>query len=256
MNFFSLKGKAAIVTGGNSGIGQAYALALAKAGADIMITSHPGTRVSGDDEETKALLEKEGARVAICVCDLSRREERKKLINECLDVYGRIDILINNAGIIRRKPVLEHSYEDYAAVVEVNQNAIFELTQLAANVMKGQGGGKIINACSMLSFQGGKFVPGYAASKHAAAGLTKSFASECAKYNIQVNAIAPGYVESRNTAPILADGERKDSISERIPFGRWATPADLMGAAVFLSSDASNYINGHVLCVDGGWMIS
>lgn len=249
MDFFSLKGKVAIVTGGNTGIGQGYSVALAKAGCDIFIPAF-----SPDFEETRNLIEAEGRKVEFLQGDLTDASFRELTIKTCIEKFGKVDILVNNAGMIIRTPVLEHAYSDYLKVVELNQNAVFHLSQLAANEMKKQGSGKIINICSMLSFQGGKFVPGYTASKHAVAGLTKSFASEVAAYNIQVNAIAPGYIESANTAPILNDPDRTASITDRIPAGQWGKPYDLMGTVIFLSSRASDYVNGHILAVDGGWL--
>ncbi|MFP7224380.1 SDR family oxidoreductase, partial [Priestia filamentosa] len=178
----------------------------------------------------------------------------KQVVSECLNVYKKIDILINNAGTIRRAPLLEYKEEDWDAVMAINQDAVYFLSQEVAKVMAEQRSGKIINIASMLSFQGGKFVPSYTASKHAVTGLTKSFANELAEHNIQVNAIAPGYVETANTAPIRADEQRNKEILSRIPAGRWATPVDLMGTAVFLASQASDYMNGHILAVDGGWL--
>lgn len=249
LEFFSLKGKAAIVTGGNTGLGQAYAVALAKAGADLFVVTH-GTNW----DETKKLIEKEGSRAAFFQADLTKREKVKELVATCKEVYGRIDILVNNAGTIRRSPLLEYKEDDWDEVIELNLNAVYLLSQEAAKVMVKQNSGKIINIASMLTFQGGKFIPPYTASKHAVAGLTKSFANELAEHGIQINAIAPGYVETKNTAPIRNDEKRYAEITARIPAGYWATPADLMGAIVFLSSRASDYMNGHILAVDGGWL--
>jgi len=249
LDYFSLAGKVAIVTGGNTGLGQGYAVALAKAGADLFITTH-----GSNWEETKELIEKEGSRVAFFQADLTNRESIKDIVPACLSAFGRIDILVNNAGTIRRAPLLEYKQEDWDAVMEINLNSLYFLSQETAKVMAEQKSGKIINVASMLSFQGGKFVPPYTASKHAVAGLTKAFANELAEYNIQINAIAPGYVETANTAPIREDEQRKAEITARIPAGRWATPADLQGVVVFLASKASDYMNGHILAVDGGWL--
>lgn len=249
LDMFSLVGKVAIVTGGATGLGQAYAVALAKAGADLFVVTH-GTSW----EETRGLIEKEGRRAEFFQADLANRDIHKEIIAKCLEVYGKIDILVNNAGTIRRAPLLGYKAEDWDAVMELNLDSLYFLSQEAAKVMVEQKSGKIINIASMLSFQGGKFVPPYTASKHAVAGVTKAFANELAQYGVQINAIAPGYVETANTAPILEDQERKKEITSRIPAGRWATPADLMGAVVFLASPASDYINGHVLAVDGGWL--
>ncbi|MDN3019105.1 2-dehydro-3-deoxy-D-gluconate 5-dehydrogenase KduD [Paenibacillus sp. BSR1-1] len=249
LDFFSLAGQVAIVTGGNTGLGQAYAVALAKAGADLFVVTH-GTNW----DETKELIEKEGSRVEFFQADLANREIIKEVVSGCLKAFGRIDILVNNAGTIRRAPLLEYQQEDWDAVMDLNLNAVYFLSQEAAKVMMEQKSGKIINIASMLSFQGGKFVPPYTASKHAVAGLTKSFANELAEYGIQTNAIAPGYVATKNTAPIREDEKRNAEILSRIPAARWASPADLMGAVVFLASKASDYMNGHTLVVDGGWL--
>ena len=249
MNLFQLNGKVAIVTGGNTGLGQGYALALAKAGADLLIVTH-GTNW----EETRELIEKEGRTVHFFQADLTDRQAVKQIVAECMRVYGKLDILVNNAGTIRRTPLLEYKEEDWDTVMDLNLNSVYFLSQEAAKVMAEQRSGKIINIASMLTFQGGKFVPAYTASKHGVAGVTKAFANELAEYNVQINAIAPGYVETANTAPIRADEKRNAEILSRIPANRWATPADLMGAVVFLASSASDYMNGHILAVDGGWL--
>ncbi|NHM31388.1 2-dehydro-3-deoxy-D-gluconate 5-dehydrogenase KduD [Neobacillus terrae] len=249
LDFFNLRGKVAIVTGGNRGLGQAYAVALAKAGADLFVVSR-----SEDWQETKDLIEVTGQRAVFFQADLSDRQKVKQVAVECKKEYGRIDILVNNAGTIRRAPITEYKEQDWDDVMEVNINSVYLLSQEAAKVMVEQKSGKIINIASMLSFQGGKFVPPYTASKHAVAGLTKAFANELAEYNIQINAIAPGYIATDNTAPIRSDEKRNAEILSRIPAARWGETADLMGAVVFLASDASNYMNGHVLAVDGGWL--
>ena len=249
LDFFSLDGKVAIVTGGNKGLGQAYAVALAKAGADLFVVTH-GT----EWDETRELIENTGRKVEFFQADLTDRKNAKELVAKCVEVYGKVDILINNAGTIRRAPLLEYTEEDWDAVMELNQNSLFFLSQEAAKVMVEQKSGKIVNIASMLSFQGGKFVPPYTASKHGVVGLTKSFANELAEYGIQVNAIAPGYVKTANTAPIREDEKRNAEILARIPAARWADPADLMGIVVFLSSKASDYMNGSVVAIDGGWL--
>ncbi len=249
LDFFSLDGKVAIVTGGNKGLGQAYAVALAKAGADLFVVTH-GT----EWDETRELIENTGRKVEFFQADLTNRKNAKELVAKCVEVYGKVDILINNAGTIRRAPLLEYTEEDWDAVVELNQNSLFFLSQEAAKVMVEQKSGKIVNIASMLSFQGGKFVPPYTVSKHGVVGLTKSFANELAEYGIQVNAIAPGYVKTANTAPIREDEKRNSEILARIPAARWADPADLMGIVVFLSSKASDYMNGSVVAIDGGWL--
>lgn len=249
LDYFSLTGKVAIVTGGNTGLGQGYAVALAKAGADLFIVAH-----SDNWEETRALIEETGSRAEFFQADLSDRDAIKEVVAACLKVYNKIDILVNNAGTIRRAPLLEYKQEDWDAVMDINLNAVYLLSQEVAKVMVEQKSGKIINIASMLSFQGGKFVPPYTASKHAVAGLTKAFANELAEYNIQINAIAPGYISTANTAPIRADEKRNAEILSRIPAGRWADPSDLQGVVVFLASKASDYMNGHVLAIDGGWL--
>lgn len=249
LDIFRLSGKVAIVTGGNKGLGQAYAVALAKAGADLFVVAR-----SEDWRETKDLIEETGQRAVFFQADLSDRGKVKQVAAECVKEYGKIDILVNNAGTIRRAPLLEYREEDWDQVMEININSLYLLSQEVANVMVEQKAGKIINIASMLSFQGGKFVPPYTASKHAVAGLTKAFANELAEHNIQVNALAPGYIATDNTAPIWADEKRNAEILSRIPAGRWADPSDLMGVVVFLASGASNYMNGHVLAVDGGWL--
>jgi 2-dehydro-3-deoxy-D-gluconate 5-dehydrogenase len=249
LDFFSLTGKVAIVTGGNKGLGQGYAVALAKAGADLFIVAR-----SEDWDETKKLVEETGQRVEFFQADLSKRDDVKQVTAACMQAFGKIDILVNNAGTIRRAPLLEYKEEDWDAVMDTNLNGLYLLSQDVAKVMVEQKSGKIINIASMLSFQGGKFVPPYTASKHAVVGLTKAFANELAEYNIQINAIAPGYIATANTAPIRVDEKRNAEILSRIPAGRWADPSDLMGVVVFLSSKASDYMNGHTLAIDGGWL--
>lgn len=250
MDFFSLKGKVAVVTGGNTGLGQGYVVALAKAGADVFVVTY-----DTNWEETRALVEKEGRRIAFFQADLSQRDQITASVDACMKEFGRIDILVNNAGTIRRAPLLEYKDEDWKAVMAINLDAVYYLSQDVAKIMVKQGSGKIINIASMLSFQGGKFVPPYTASKHGVAGITKAFANELADKGIQVNAMAPGYIATANTAPIRADENRNNEILGRIPAGRWGAPFDLMGAVVFLSSKASDYITGHILAIDGGWLV-
>ena len=250
MDFFSLKGKVAIVTGGNTGLGQAYVVALAKAGADLFVVTYDRAW-----DETRAMVEAEGRKIEFFQADLTDRTQVSKTVEECIKVYGKIDILVNNAGTIRRAPLLEYKDEDWDAVMAINLDSVYHLSQDVAKIMVTQGSGKIINIASMLAFQGGKFVPPYTASKHAVAGITKAFANELAVHNIQINAIAPGYIKTANTAPIRADEKRNAEILSRIPAERWADPFDLMGAVVFLASKASDYVNGHILAVDGGWLV-
>ena len=250
LDFFNLEGKVAIVTGGNTGIGMAYAEALAKAGADLLVTSF-------DDNinEVKEIVEGIGRKIVFVKGDLTKEECREEVISKCLETYSKIDILVNNAGTIRRAPLLEYKDEDWQAVMDINLNAVYYLSQKVAKIMVEQKSGKIINIASMLSFQGGKFVPPYTASKHGVAGLTKAFANELASHNVQINAIAPGYIETANTAPIRADENRYNEILSRIPAERWGKVEDLMGTVVFLASKASDYVNGHILAVDGGWLV-
>jgi 2-deoxy-D-gluconate 3-dehydrogenase len=251
LDTFRLDGKVALVTGSGRGLGQGAAVALAEAGADIALLD----RVA--PAETIELIKATGRRVCAIELDLiaATPEELDAVVAEVVEVMGRVDILVNNAGIIRRAPLLEHSARDWDDVLAINLDAVFHLSQSAARRFVAQGSGKIINIASMLSFQGGVFVPGYTAAKHAVAGITKAFANELAADGVTVNAIAPGYMATDNTAQIRADAARESSIVERIPAGRWGTASDLAGAFVFLASDASAYINGAILPVDGGWLV-
>lgn len=245
---FDLTGKTALVTGTSGGLGQAMAIGLAEAGASIVAVSASGS------DETVAAVRAFGGKIEQISADLSKEDRLEILFAEALAPFGQIDILVNNAGTIRRTPAADHARQDWHDVIGLNLNAVFFLSQLAGRHMTARGSGKIINIASMLSFQGGINVPGYTASKHAVAGLTKALANEWAGKGVQVNAIAPGYMETRNTAPIIADAKRYAAITERIPAGRWGVPDDLKGPVVFLASAASDYMNGHILCVDGGWL--
>jgi 2-dehydro-3-deoxy-D-gluconate 5-dehydrogenase len=247
---FKLDGKVAFVTGSSSGLGQAMAIALAEAGADVVCHASRAGGASETIEKISAL----GVQTAEAAGDMSDKAVPSRLISEIVERFGRIDILVNNAGTIRRSPAVDFSEEDWEFVLEVNLSSIFRLSQAAARKMIEQGGGKIVNIASLLSFQGGVTVPAYTASKSGVAGLTKAFANEWAKHNINVNAIAPGYFATNNTAALQADENRNRQILERIPAGHWGKPEDLAGAVVFLSSAASDYLQGHVLVVDGGWM--
>lgn len=248
---FRIDGKVALVTGASRGLGQAMAVALAEAGANVI-----GLDRTEDCNETCQQVEALGRRFMTAVCDLREASvpRIKEIVGEAVGEMGRLDILINNAGIIRRAPALEFSETDWDDVLQINLKSAFFLSQAAGKMMAEQGGGKIINVASMLSFQGGILVPSYAAAKSGIAGLTRSLANEWAKYGINVNAIAPGYMATDNTAPIRADANRSQSILDRIPAGRWGEPADLKGVVVFLASAASNYVNGAIIPVDGGWL--
>jgi 2-dehydro-3-deoxy-D-gluconate 5-dehydrogenase len=247
---FKLHDRVALVTGASAGLGAAIAVALAEAGAHV--ACHGNTR---SPESTCERVQSAGGVAHAITGDLSKSETAKELLAATLERFGRLDILINNAGTIRRAQAVDYSDEDWSAVIEVNLSSVFRLSKLAGRQMIEQGGGgKIVNIASLLSFQGGITVPAYAASKGGVAQLTKALANEWAKHGINVNAIAPGYMRTDNTAALQADETRNRQILERIPAARWGEPEDLAGAAVFLSSSASNYVNGHVLVVDGGWL--
>jgi 2-deoxy-D-gluconate 3-dehydrogenase len=245
---FSLAGKVAIVTGANTGIGQAIALSLAQAGADIAAVGR--TPAHDTVDQVRAL----GRKAEIVSADLSSIEPIQRIIDETLDTLGRLDILINNAGIIRRADSVDFSEADWDAVIDTNLKSTFFLCQAAGRHMLAQGAGKIINIASLLSFQGGIRVPSYTASKSGVAGLTRLLANEWAAKGVNVNAIAPGYIATNNTAALQADETRNRQIQERIPAGRWGDPSDIGGAAMFLASSAADYIHGHILPVDGGWL--
>jgi len=247
-NPFDLTGRVAIVTGANTGIGQAIAVALAAAGADIACVG----RSTADD--TVANIRTLGRNAEIVSADLSTIEPVQRVVDETVAKLGGLDILVNNAGIIRRADAVDFTEEDWDAVIDTNLKSVFFLCQAAGRHMIANGGGKIINIASMLTFQGGIRVPSYTASKSGIGGLTKLLANEWAGRNINVNAIAPGYIATNNTAALQADETRNRSIIERIPAGRWGDAGDLGGAAVFLASDAANYVQGHILAVDGGWL--
>lgn len=247
-NLFSLKGKTALVTGARTGIGQAISVGLASAGAHVLLLGHRDNL-----DETKAKIDEAGGICETVLVDLGEVPQIREKIKPVLEKHS-IDILVNNAGIIYREPAVDYDEQEWMRVIDVNLNAVFILSQEIGRGMVERGSGKIINIASLLSFQGGVFVPAYTASKHAVAGLTKSLANEWAGHGVQVNAIAPGYIETNNTEAIRNDNKRQQSILERIPAGRWGRPADMIGAALFLASKASDYVNGHVLVVDGGWM--
>ena len=250
---FDLSGRTAIVTGANTGIGQGIALALAEAGANIAAVGRsPATETI---ENVRAL----GRQAEIISADLSTIEPVDRIIDETKEKLGSIDILVNNAGIIRRNDAVDFTEEDWDAVIDTNLKSLFFLSQaagremIAAHKVSGRTG-KIINIASMLTFQGGIRVPSYTASKSGVGGLTKLLANEWASKGVCVNAIAPGYIATNNTAALQSDESRNRQIMERIPAGRWGDPRDLGGAAVFLASSASDYVQGHILAVDGGWL--
>jgi 2-deoxy-D-gluconate 3-dehydrogenase len=250
MNLFDLTGKVALVTGASRGLGAAMALALAEAGADVAVhaSEQPATK-------TEASIQQKGRNTLCLTANLAKREETARLVPAVIAAFGRLDILVNNAGTIRRKPVAEYPDDWWDEVIEVNLSSVFRLCRAAgAHMIERGGGGKIVNVASLLAFQGGITVPSYAAAKGGVAQLTKAMSNEWAGHRINVNAIAPGYMKTDNTSALRADPVRSRQIFERIPAQRWGEPEDLDGAVVFLSSRASDYINGHVLVVDGGWL--
>ncbi|NLE50227.1 MAG: 2-dehydro-3-deoxy-D-gluconate 5-dehydrogenase KduD [Chloroflexi bacterium] len=248
---FRLDGRVALVTGASRGLGQAMAIGLAEAGADIA-----GLDRTPDCDETCAQVEALGRRYLNLSIDLrdASKDDLARAVQDVVTGLERLDILVNNAGIIRRAPALDYSEADWDDVITINLRALFFLSQAAGRVMAAQGGGKIISVASMLSFQGGILVPSYTASKSAVAGLTHALANEWAPLGINVNAIAPGYMATDNTAPLRADPVRSKAILERIPVGDWGAPEDLKGAVVYLASDAARYVHGAILPVDGGWL--
>jgi 2-deoxy-D-gluconate 3-dehydrogenase len=247
-NPFDLTGKAALITGANTGIGQAIAVGLARAGADVAVAGR------SDAPDTLAAITAAGRTAVSISADLGSVEPLQRVVDEALAGLGRIDILVNNAGIIRRADLLDFSEADWDAVIDTNLKSLFFLSQTAARHMAEHGSGKIINIASLLTFQGGIRVPSYAAAKSGVGGVTKAMANELAPMGIQVNAIAPGYIATNNTAALQADETRNRQIIERVPAGRWGRPEDIAGAAVFLASPAADYITGHILAVDGGWL--
>jgi 2-deoxy-D-gluconate 3-dehydrogenase len=247
---FSLDGKRALVTGASRGLGRAIAVALAEAGADVVCAS---TRRAGTDE-TAAMIRAAGRQAWQVEADLSDRAAVLAMAEDAEAQAGAVDILVNNGGTIRRTPAAHHALDDWDAVLRTNLDSVFVLSQRLGRGMIERGAGKIVNVASLLSFQGGITVPAYTASKHAVAGLTKALANEWARHGVQVNAVAPGYYATDNTQALRDDPARAEQILARIPAGRWGEPQDLAGAVVFLASRAADYVNGHVLVVDGGWM--
>jgi len=246
---FNLKGKVAIVTGSSTGLGQGMIIGLAEAGADITGVDYV------DAKETKERVEKIGRKLLGIKANLLTTDPTEDIINQTVKEYGKVDILINNAGIIRREDAIDFTEKDWDDVMSINAKTLFFFSQaVARQFIKQKTGGKIINVASMLSFQGGIRVPSYTASKSAVMGLTRALANEWVKYNININAIAPGYMATNNTKALREDKVRSKAILDRIPAGRWGLPEDVAGAAVFLASEASNYINGYTIAVDGGWL--
>ncbi|ENM5815765.1 2-dehydro-3-deoxy-D-gluconate 5-dehydrogenase KduD [Vibrio mimicus] len=246
---FDLKGKVALVTGCNTGLGQGMAVALAQAGCDIIGVNY------ADAADTPELVQAAGQRFFSITADLSDQQVITKVVDEAVGLAGRIDILVNNAGIIRRADAIEFTEKDWDDVMDINIKSVFFLSQAVARQFLSQGqGGKIINIASMLSFQGGIRVPSYTASKSAVMGITRLLANEWASQGINVNAIAPGYMATNNTAALRADADRNQEILSRIPAQRWGLPSDLAGPVVFLASPASDYVNGYTIAVDGGWL--
>jgi len=251
LNKFSLEGKTALVTGCKRGIGMAMAIALAEAGADIIGVSASLNQSGSDVEKAVKAI---GKKFKAYTCDFSKRDKLYEFINQVKSDFAQIDILVNNAGTIMRSPAAEHPDEMFDKVVEVNQTAQFILTRELGKEMIARGSGKIVFTASLLTFQGGITVPGYAASKGAIGQLTMAFANEWAGKGVNVNAIAPGYISTDNTEALRSDEKRSTSILERIPAGRWGEPEDFAGPIVFLCSDAADYMHGSVMLVDGGWM--
>lgn len=250
LDFFSLKGKTAIITGGNSGLGQAFAVALAKAGANIFIPSF-----IMDKGETRELIEMQGVRVEFMQVDITEKGAPARVIEQCLDTFGAVDILVNNAGICKLNKVLDFGRSDWDPMIDINLTAAFELSHEAAKVMIPNKQGKIINICSLFSYLGGQWSPAYSATKHALAGLTKAYCDELGQYNIQVNGIAPGYYATDITIETRKNPVTNQRVLDHIPANRWGDTQDLMGAMVYLSSRASDYVNGHLLVVDGGYLV-
>lgn len=245
---FDLTGKTALVTGANTGIGQAIAVALAEAGADVAVAGR------SEPTETIDAIRRTGRKAANIKADLSTTEPVSGVVAQTIAELGQLDILVNNAGIIKRNDLLDFTEEEWDSVIDTNLKTLFFLSQTAARHMAERGSGKIVNIASLLTFQGGIRVPSYAAAKSGVGGVTKAMANELAAKGVQVNAIAPGYIATNNTAALQADETRNRQIMERIPAGRWGKPDDIAGAAVFLASPASDYITGHILAVDGGWL--
>ena len=247
-NSFDLTGKVAIVTGSAQGLGRGMAIGLAEAGADVVLVDRQ------ESIETAGVIRALGRKALTIAADLMSIESIPSIVKKTVDAFGKVDILINNAGTIRRTPAIDYSEKDWDEVMALNSKTVFFFSQAVARDMMKRKSGKIINIASLLSFQGGIIVPAYAASKGAVAQITKALANEWAAHGININAIAPGYMATDNTKALREDPVRSKAILDRIPAGRWGTPDDLAGVAVFLASSASDYVNGHVLVVDGAWL--
>jgi NAD(P)-dependent dehydrogenase (short-subunit alcohol dehydrogenase family) len=250
MDHFSLRGKNAIVTGGNTGLGQAFTLALAQGGANVFVPS-----IIDDDGGTRELVEASGANYEFMLVDVTKEGAPNRIVDTCVQRLGSVDILVNSAGVCPLAEVLDFGRPQWDATLQVNLTAAFEMSYEAAQRMVPQRSGKIINICSVFTFRGGRLSPAYAATKHGIAGLTKAYCDELAQYNIQVNGIAPGYYATAITANTRSNPESSRRVLDHIPADRWGNPVDLMGAIVFLASNASNDVNGHVLSVDGGYLV-
>lgn len=250
LDLFSLRGKTAIVTGGNSGLGRAFTVALAKAGADVLVPS-----ICDDDGSTRALVEEPGRRYEFLQIDITRPDAPARVIQEAIDRLGGLDVLVNSAGISTLATVQDFDRKRWDPMIEINLTAPFAISHAAVDHFVGQGSGKIINIASLFAFLGGQRSPAYAATKHGIVGFTKAYCDELARHGVQVNAIAPGYFATALTAPTRSDPQASRAVLEHIPAGRWGDAADLMGAVVFLASRASDYVNGHVLTVDDGYLV-
>ncbi|WP_022868690.1 SDR family oxidoreductase [Schaalia vaccimaxillae] len=250
LDFFKLAGKKAIVTGGNTGLGSAFTLALAKAGADVYIPS-----IAPDDGVIRQLVEDEGRTMVYREIDITAEGAAKTIVDDCVQQLGGIDILVNSAGMCNLATVEEFDRAQWDPMIQLNLTAAFDLSHEAIRFMIPQRSGKIINICSLFSFLGGQWSPAYAATKHALAGFTKAYCDELGQYNIQVNGIAPGYYATAITETTRSNPETNQRVLDHIPAGRWGEPQDLMGATVFLASQASNYVNGQLLVVDGGYLV-
>ena len=250
MGYFGLGGKNAIVTGGKTGLGQAFTVALAKAGANVFVPS-----IVDDDGDTREMVEAEDVRYEFIKADITETGTPRRIVDTCVQQLGSVDILVNSAGVCPLAEVLDFGRPQWDATVQVNLTAAFEMSYEVAQRMVPQRSGKIINICSMFSFLGGRLSPAYAATKHGIAGLTKAYCDELAQYNVQVNGIAPGYYATAITANTRSNPESSRRVLDHIPADRWGEPVDLMGTVVFLASRASEYVNGHILAVDGGYLV-